>query len=421
VKEPEDFDPSSVPPVRRPRRPAPERPGATGAVVARPTAAAVGEAEPDVDRSVPGERSASRTGPTDEEYVLLPPPTKGGRRLLTVAGIVIVLLGLLVGAVLIWASRQVNPPGGPGEPIAELEIPRGSSTDAIGSLLAEEGVISNARMFRYYVGWKDAGPWEAGKYIDFRRSSSFDEAIEVLDGGPVPVAATVVRVVEGRRLVDALVEISEQMGTMTVEDLTAALDSGAVVSRYRPPEAPSWEGFLFPDTYQFAADAGPTDVLQAMATKMDNVLDELDYDKAEVLRGRSAFDLVTIASLIEKETGAPEEERGMIARTIYNRLDDGETLGIDATVLYGLNRASGGLTQSDLATETPYNTRLVRGLPPTAIALPGRASLAAAISPAEGNWKFYVLVSNDPPRHLFTDSYREFLNAKNDAQARGVF
>ena len=111
----------------------------------------------------------------------------------------------------------------------------------------------------------------------------------------------------------------------------------------------------------------------------------------------------------------------MISRAISNRLDAGETLGIDASVLYGLGRASGGLTQSDLDTDTPYNTRMRAGLPPTPIALPGRASLAAAISPAEGEWRYYVLVSNDPPTHFFTDDYDEFLEAKAEAQERGVF
>lgn len=427
----DDFDPSSVPPVvRRPRRepadaaptdagpprvgPAdagPRRPGAAGGVATRPAS---------LDGELDGD-GGGEYGDERDEYVVLPRSTRGGRRLLTVAAVLVLLLGLVVGSVVLWASRQVNPPGEPGQVIPELTIPAGSSTDAIGRLLEEADVITSARMFRYYVGWKNAGPWEAGTYIEFRPSSSFDEAIEVLDAGPIAAAATVVRVMEGRRLVDALVDIDEQMEQVTLEELHAALADGSVTSRYRPADATSWEGFLFPDTYQFGQDATAAEVLQAMATKMDNVLDELDYDKAETLRGRSAFDLVTIASLIEKETGRPEEERGMISRAIFNRLDAGETLGIDASVLYGLDRASGSLTQSDLDTDTPYNTRIVSGLPPTAIALPGRASLAAAIAPTEGNWRYYVLVSNDPPTHFFTDDYDEFVNAKNDAQARGVF
>ncbi len=352
---------------------------------------------------------------------MLPPATSGGRRLLAVGGASLMVLAILVGGLLVWASRQVDPSGEPGALVPTVVVPSGASTDSIATILESEGVISSARLFRYYVGWKGAGPWDAGEYVEFRTNSSFDEAIDVLDAGPVPPEASVVRVTEGRRLVDALAQIAEQMPSLTVEQLQSTLDSGAVTSSYKPPEVTSWEGLLFPDTYEFEEGASAQEVLQTMATKMEEVLDDLGYDKAETLQGRSAYQLITIASLIEKETGAPEDERGKISRVISNRLDDGETLGIDASVLYGLGRASGELTQADLDTETPYNTRLVEGLPPTPIALPGEASLAAAIEPAEGTWKYYVLVANDPPSHFFTDDYDEFLEAKSDAQANGVF
>jgi UPF0755 protein len=352
---------------------------------------------------------------------VLPPPTSGGRKLLAVGGAALMVLAILIGGLMVWASRQVDPSGDPGELVETVVVPSGSSTDSIATILEDADIISSARLFRYYTGWKGAGPWNAGEYVEFRTNMSFDEAIEVLDAGPVPAQASVVRVTEGRRLSDALVQISEQMPTLTVEELQSTLDSGAVSSAYKPAEVASWEGLLFPDTYEFDDGATAQEVLQTMATKMEDVLDGLGYDKAETLQGRSAYELITIASLIEKETGAPADERGKISRVISNRLDDGETLGIDAAVLYGLGRASGELTQSDLDTETPYNTRLVAGLPPTPIALPGEASLAAAIEPAEGDWRYYVLVSNDPPTHLFTDDYDEFLEAKSDAQANGVF
>lgn len=353
--------------------------------------------------------------------MVLPPSTSGGRRLLAIGGLGLLIVGILLGAVVLWASRQINPSGPQGAAIESLVIPSGSTTDAISTQLADAGVISDARMFTYYVGWKNAGPWNAGEYVDFRKSSSFDEAIAVLDEGPVPVAAKVVRVTEGTRLSDALASIAEQMGTMSAQDLQDTLDSGQVISSYKPADVTSWEGLLFPDTYEFEQTATPQVILQTMATKMDDVLDELGYDKAEALQGRTAYQLITIASLIEKETGAPAEERGMISRVISNRLDDGEPLGIDAAVLYGLGRSSGELTKSDLEQETPYNTRKVVGLPPTPIALPSRASLEAAITPTEGDWKYYVLTSNDPPTHFFTDSYSEFNKAKADAQERGVF
>ncbi len=416
---PQDPQQPPVAPVVRRRRP--EGPREEPARRGRPAARDEGVPQRRPSPRDPGNRQQGPGGTPSEEYVPLPPPTSGGRRLLAVGGMAVLLVGLLVGGVLIWGSRQIDPGGDPGDPVEELVIPTGSSTDAIGTLLAEEGIISNARLFRWYVGWQDAGPWNAGTYIDFRLDSSFDDAIEVLDAGPVPTAAQVVRVTEGNRVSDALIQISEQLPHLGVEQLQEALDSGQVTSRYKPPEAASWEGLLFPDTYQFDEDVPAPFVLQTMADKMDNVLDSLDYDKAEVLQGRTAYELVTIASLIEKETGQPPEERGMISRVISNRLDSGETLGIDATILYGLGRSSGELTRSDLETETPYNSRLVTGLPPTPISLVSEASLAAAIDPTPGDWRFYVLTSNDPPSHFFTDSYNEFLAARDDARERGVF
>lgn len=411
------------PPGQRPpgappqgQRPAGQRPQGTRPQGQRPAGQRPPGSRPPAG---PGRPRPDRPG---DEYVLLPPPSnRSGRKLAAVAGSALLVLAILVGGILVWASRQIDPSGEPGEVVELVEVPRGSSTDAIGTILEEAEVISSARMFRYYVGWKNAGPWEAGQYVDFRRNSSFDEAIEVLDEGPVPPESSVVRVTEGRRLQDALVQISEQMPELTVQELQATLDSGAVTSAYKTPQVTSWEGLLFPDTYEFEEGATAVDVLQTMASQMEEVLDELGYDKAETLQGRTAYELLIIASLIEKETGAPADERGKISRVISNRLDDGETLGIDAAVLYGLGRDSGALTQSDLDTETPYNTRKVVGLPPTPIALPGEASLTAAIQPPEGDWFYYVLVSNDPPTHFFTDDYDEFLDAKARAQDEGVF
>ena len=353
--------------------------------------------------------------------MVLPAPSGGGRNLIAIGAVSLLVLGIMLGSLLRWASRKINPSGEQGEVIASLVVPSGATTASIAGLLAENGVVSDARMFRYYTGWKNAGPWNAGEYVEFRASSSFDQAIEVLDAGPVPIQAKVVRVTEGTRLKDALITIADQMGTITAEQLQETLDSGKILSAYKPEDVTSWEGLLFPDTYEFEETATPQVILQTMATQMEKVLDGLGYDKAQALQGRSSYELITIASLIEKETGSPVEERGKISRVISNRLDDSETLGIDASVLYGLDRASGSLSKSDLASNTPYNTRKVKGLPPTPIALPGKASLEAAIDPPAGTWRYYVLTSNDPPEHLFTDSYNEFLRAKDDAQARGVF
>lgn len=377
------------------------------------------------DRGGPGDRDTADVGGdgvgVEGEYVVLPPATAGGRRLVAVGGVVVAAVGVLVLVGVLWATRQMNPSGGAGATVAEVVVPRGSSTDAISRILGDAGVVTSPRMFRWYTSWQKAGPWEAGRYVAFRRNSSFADAVKVLDAGPVAANANTVRITEGKRLNDALAVIARQMPNVTLEQLVGALQSGAVTSKFKPPEVTNWEGFLFPDTYEFAADTPAVEILQTMVTKMDSVLTALGYDKAQALQGRSAYELVTTASLVEREAGAPPDERGKVARVIYNRLDAGEPVGIDAANLYGLGRASGSLTKADLAVDSPYNVRRNKGLPPTPISLPGRASLDAAINPPAGNWKYYVLTSKDPPIHLFTASYTEFQQAKADAQARGVF
>ncbi len=430
----EEFDPASVKPVVRRKRARPEGEPATAgtpadggsqksaqAPVQRPRPTSKANPAPAQRAAATGPAPRTRPQAAADEYVVLPAPSGGGRNLIAIGAVSLLVLGIMLGSLLLWASRKINPSGEQGEVIASLVVPSGATTASIAGLLAENGVVSDARMFRYYTGWKNAGPWNAGEYVEFRASSSFDQAIEVLDAGPVPIQAKVVRVTEGTRLKDALITIADQMGTITAEQLQETLDSGKILSAYKPEDVTSWEGLLFPDTYEFEETATPQVILQTMATQMEKVLDGLGYDKAQALQGRSSYELITIASLIEKETGSPVEERGKISRVISNRLDDSETLGIDASVLYGLDRASGSLSKSDLASNTPYNTRKVKGLPPTPIALPGKASLEAAIDPPAGTWRYYVLTSNDPPEHLFTDSYNEFLRAKDDAQARGVF
>ena len=349
------------------------------------------------------------------------PPRPAGRRLVGAAAIVVAVVGVCLLLGILWVTRQLDPSGPQGDLVGDVVIEPGTSRDGIAAVLADRGVITNARIFALQAQLTGGGPWEAGRYVDFRANSSFDEAAAVLDEGPLPPDALVVRIPEGTNAAGILKIIEESVPGVTAADLLNALASGQVTSRYKPPEVSNWEGFLFPDTYEFAADATPVEILQTLSDRNDDILDALDYDRAEDLQGRSAYELVTVASLIERETGEPPEERGKIARVIFNRLDDGEILGIDASNLYGLGRTSGELTASDLEVDSPYNLRRNRGLPPTPIASPGKASLEAAIRAPVGDWRYYVLVSNDPPSHFFTASAEEFERVAQDSRDRGVF
>jgi UPF0755 protein len=171
------------------------------------------------------------------------------------------------------------------------------------------------------------------------------------------------------------------------------------------------EGFLFPATYQFTArTTSPQLVNNQVATFLRNWKSiNLAYARSKNL---TPYDVLIIASMVEKEAVAPEE-RPKIARVIYNRLHQGMSLGIDATIRYGLHvPGTESLRESQLDSDNPYNTRKHAGLPPTPIASPGLASLQAAAHPIEGDWLFFVR-KPDKVHHFFTASERDFINYKN--------
>jgi UPF0755 protein len=166
------------------------------------------------------------------------------------------------------------------------------------------------------------------------------------------------------------------------------------------------EGFLFPATYQFTARTTSAQLAknQVAAFRRNWRSLNLAYARSKNL---TPYDVLTIASMVEKEAVAPEE-RPKIARVIYNRLHDRMTLGIDATIRYGLHvPGTESLRESQLQSDNPYNTRTRAGLPPTPIASPGLASLQAAAHPIAGNWLYFVR-KPDKVHHFFTDSLSEF-------------
>jgi UPF0755 protein len=170
------------------------------------------------------------------------------------------------------------------------------------------------------------------------------------------------------------------------------------------------EGFLFPATYDFLKNTTSQQLVQDQLAAFHANWGKVDLSYART-KNLTAYDVLIIASLVEKEALAPEE-RPKIARVIYNRLHDHMNLGIDATTRYGLHvPGTQSLTESELASSNPYNTRNpnITGLPPTPIANPGLASIQAAAHPAAGNWLYFVR-KPDKVHHYFTNNYNDFLN-----------
>jgi UPF0755 protein len=175
----------------------------------------------------------------------------------------------------------------------------------------------------------------------------------------------------------------------------------------------SLEGFLFPATYDFLANTTSGQLVQQQLSAFAENWSKVDMSYARK-KNLTPYDVLIIASLVEKEALVPDE-RPKIARVIYNRLHAGMNLGIDATTRYGLHvPGTKSLTESDLQSNNPYNTRNpnITGLPPTPIANPGLASMQAAAHPAPGDWLYFVR-KPDLQHHYFTNNYNDFINHAN--------
>ncbi len=337
-----------------------------------------------------------------------------GRRWPIVLALVLVVGVMAAGVAAVWVQRRIDPPGGPGQRVS-VTVDRGATTADVAELLADEGVVSDARIFRYYLRVRGGGPFQAGSYR-LRRNSSMGDVRTALEEGP-RLAFTDVTVPEGKWVSD-VDEIVAEVPGFDAAAFTAEVESGVVRSLYQPQDGTSLEGLLFPDTYRVDENEDEQAVLARMVSTLDTMATDLGYADAAARVGREPYEVLIVASLIEAEAKV-DGDRAKISRVIYNRLEQGIPLGIDATVYYALQRRGGSLTRSDLAVESPYNTRVNAGLPPTPIGLPGRASLEAAINPEPGPWLYYVL-ADEEGNHAFSESYEEFQSNVAAARRNGL-
>lgn len=339
----------------------------------------------------------------------------GCGRWLALVAVVFVIAVVGVAAAGMWVNGRINPSGGQGDDVA-LTIPNGSTAQDIGARLAEEGIISDEQVWRWYLRWKGTDGFLAGDYT-FRENSSMDEAVAVLDDGPALADFANVTIPEGLTLGEVAGAVSDA-GFLDGGRFLDLAASGEYRSDYQPAGVANLEGLLFPETYRLEEGEDEVVLLTRMVETLDATARELGYDDAQARTGRSAYEVLIIASLIEAEARV-DEDRAKISRVIYNRLAEPMSLGIDATVYYALGRRGGSLTRSDLDVDSPYNTRKFAGLPPTPIAIPGRASLDAALNPEPGPWLYYVL-ADESGVHAFSEGYDEFLANVASAREKGL-
>ena len=354
----------------------------------------------------------------DDEYVELRPEASRRRRAVTVVLAVLVVLAVGVGGSVVWVQHQLDPSGAPG-PVQSVVIPKGSTSDQIGSLLATEGIIANAMVWKWYLRINGGGPFEAGAY-ELRDNSAISDVIDTLSAGPAPITERSFTLPEGLTVPEALARLADpELGLgLDLATMQGLLDGGQVRWSGQPVDQTSNEGILFPETYRVSAKADEAAILQTLVDQLDQTMTELEVASAQERFNLTPYEVLIAASLIEEETKV-DEERPMVARVIYNRLKQGIPLGVDATSRYEAVLAGRSRDDIDFESDSPYNTRRNAGLPPTPIASPGRASIDAAIHPADGPWIYYVLENADG-HHFFTDSDAEFIAAKRRCHDAGL-
>ena len=289
----------------------------------------------------------------------------------------VVCFSLFLGAIGLWYLYKVNPSGGSSVGVS-FTVNDGDSLSSVSSRLESEGFITSAGVFRWYVGRKGGIELTPGYYA-IRPHDHMGNIMKVLS---TPPSATFVKVTfpEGFTILQMAKRLAEKTLRLNADLFNQAAQDPAVSSEYRPAAQTSLEGLLFPDTYQISGDESESQVVARMVQLMERVGRQEGLDKSQELNGFSAYKTLVIASMIEREAKT-EGDRAKIARVIYNRLALGMKLQTDATLYYAAPEGSTFTQAKEL--DTPYNTYLYKGLPPTPIANPGRASIAAALYPAQ--------------------------------------
>jgi len=317
---------------------------------------------------------------------------------LSVAG----LLAVAAAALAAWGWSDLRRPhaGFTGE--RRVEVASGASGLAILARLETEGVIRDARLARVWLLAQGDPPLQAGEYL-FRAPLTTPQALGKLIRGDV--ASHRVTLVEGWTLEETAAHLASR-GFGELDAFLAAMRDPAHIADL-DPEAPDLEGYLFPDSYSFTSGTSEGEVVLALVRNFrrrwrESVEPELPKDG-----GRSVRELVTLASIVEKEARLAEE-RALIAAVYANRLDQGMGLFADPTVIYALKKAGrwdGNIRRADLAMDSPYNTYRFAGLPPGPIASPGLGSLRAAAAPADVPYLYFV--ARNDGSHVFATTLQE--------------
>lgn len=337
-----------------------------------------------------------------------------------------VIVGGLVG---FWVIRQVNPPGTAAAPVS-FTVTDTDTLVTVSHRLKDQNIITHAGVFEWYVGRKGGLKLTPGYY----QIKPHDTMGNVLGRLRTPPEQTYTKVTfpEGFTLADMSKRLNTKVPKLSADSFLSVTTNGTVTSELLPPGVTNLEGLLFPDTYQISNSETEAAVAKRMAAQMERVGRQVNIQDAQPKFGLTPYQLLIVASIIEKEAKSAAD-RPLIARVIYNRLAAGVPLQIDATLLY--NEPTGSKIGPLRDVDTPYNTYMHVGLPPTPIANPGKASIVAAMTPADNpkataeickglrknttcQYMFYVL--HDKTNHIFAVTQAQQDANVAYAQANGL-
>lgn len=299
-----------------------------------------------------------------------------------------------------------------------FEVPQGASFQRIAKELETRKLIHNATLFSWYARLKGAtGKIKVGEY-EMKTNMTPAQILTVITSGksvghPFTIA-------EGLNIFE-IGELYEKLGYGRSKDFIDSATDKQFVKSLLGEERSSLEGYLFPETYQITKYTSARELLKAMVNRFQAVYAEIENQKE--VQGLTKHQIVTLASIVEKETGAPDE-RPRISSVFHNRLQRGMLLQTDPTIIYGLAEQAGKtiykISKADITRPTRYNTYVIKGLPPGPIGNPGREALLAAMKPEKTDYLFFV--SQNDGTHIFTQDYKAHLAAvrrfQQDPKAR---
>ena len=284
-----------------------------------------------------------------------------------------------------------------------LEINSGEQFKHTLTQLVASGIVKNPMKFRLLARFKgDDKRIKAGEYLISTRMSPEEILNTIISGRSILYRMTIP---EGYNL-NQIADVIEQNGWGNREDFLAIANDAAFIKQLGI-EAPSLEGYLYPETYLFPKKTSVKKIITTMTKRFNSVFSEVWKNRAKEM-GLSVHQVLTLASIIEKETG-DSSERPVISSVFHNRLKKQMRLESDPTVIYGINNFNGDITRKDLDTLTPYNTYKINGLPPGPIASPGEKSIEAVLYPADTKLLFFV--SKKDGTHHFSHTISEHRQA----------